>query len=466
MDARLSVGEDAVAPVEQALATELAAVPPGSEQAKAAEELGAALLRRASLDNQAEQRRADRIADLQSGVDAVLPGTAGATETLLEALSENADELAARALSDPDVAEALRDIASLLVETDLPEVTPHRSNTPSRDASTAYQTTARPTVSEEQLLACLRAHSKPGVTIHRITDLRMLSGGFSKEMLAATVEHSAGTDDIVIRKVAAGRTATTLGGEFAALSFAWQGGVPVAEPLWLDEHALGMPAFATRRVAGECLGDVWGPAAPVEREAASAIAAALARLHSLDTVGLTDAPLPPMVTQREIISAIEERRGVLDAVSTPSTPFAALFALVLGWLRAHAPDDVRDPVLVHGDFGLHNLLLDGTTLTAVLDWERSHLGHPAEDLTYLRPSIEPVLDWELFLAAYQDAGGPTPDADRLTFYTVWHDVWRGISAYRMRTKFLTDPRKISDAMAGLLMTPRFLLRAARTAFRL
>lgn len=87
-------------------------------------------------------------------------------------------------------------------------------------------------------------------------------------------------------------------------------------------------------------------------------------------------------------------------------------------------------------------------------------------MTYLRPSIEPVLDWELFLAAYQDAGGPTPDADRLTFYTVWHDVWRGISAYRMRTKFLTDPRKISDAMAGLLMTPRFLLRAARTAFRL
>ncbi|MFD2396585.1 phosphotransferase [Prauserella oleivorans] len=189
-------------------------------------------------------------------------------------------------------------------------------------------------------------------------------------------------------------------------------------------------------------------------------------MHSLDTAGLTDAPLPPMVTRREIIAAIEERRDVLDAVSTPSTPFATMFALVLGWLRAHAPADVRDPVLVHGDFGLHNLLLDGTKLTAVLDWERAHLGHPAEDLTYLRPSIEPVLGWEGFLEAYQAAGGKPPDADRLTFYTVWHDIWRGISAYRMRAKFLADPSRISDAMAGLLMSPRFLLRAVRTAFHL
>lgn len=466
MHARLSAGQDAVTSVEQALAAELAAVPAGSEQAEAAEELGAALLRRASLDDQVAQRRDRHAAELHARIEAVLPGATGAVDTLLEALSSNADALSVRALSDPDVAETLRGIASVLVETELPEVAPHRSGNATRDESTAYRAAAAPSVTEEQLLACLRAQSGPGVTIHRITGLRMLSGGFSKEMLAATVEHSEGSDDIVIRKVAAGRTAHTLSGEFAVLAFAWQGGVPVAEPLWLDEQALGTPAFATRKAAGGCLGDVWGPTGPVDREAGTAIAAALARLHSLDTAGLTDAPLPPMVTRREIIAAIEERRDVLDAVSTPSTPFATMFALVLGWLRAHAPADVRDPVLVHGDFGLHNLLLDGAELTAVLDWERAHLGHPAEDLTYLRPSIEPVLGWEGFLGAYQAAGGKPPDADRLTFYTVWHDVWRGISAYRMRAKFLADPSRISDAMAGLLMSPRFLLRAVRTAFHL
>ncbi|MFD9500440.1 phosphotransferase family protein [Streptomyces sp. NPDC060035] len=39
-------------------------------------------------------------------------------------------------------------------------------------------------------------------------------------------------------------------------------------------------------------------------------------------------------------------------------------------------------VLVHGDFGPHNLLLDPLTfqVTAVVDWEFSHLGNPVEDL--------------------------------------------------------------------------------------
>lgn len=466
MNAQLSAEREATAAVEQALALELTAVPAESDQSAAIQELAAALHHRASLDDQVVRRREQHADALRAGVTTLLPEVWGGTDALLGALGEHADDLAVRATSDRDAAAALRDIASVLVETDLPDVTAHRTGPPERDASTAYRTAPPPPVTEEQLLACLSAHSGPGVTVHRITDVRMLSGGFSKEMLAVRVEHSGGADDIVIRKVASGRTAHTLGGEFAALSFAWQGGVPVAEPLWLDEDILGAPAFATRRVPGQPRGDVWGPTAPIELPAVTAIAAALARLHSLDTSGLTDTPLPPMVTRQEIVAAIEERQAVLAAVSTPSMPFATLFALVLGWLRAHAPGDVRDPVLVHGDYGLHNLLLDGSTLTAVLDWERSHLGDPAEDLTYVRPSVEAVAGWDAFLTAYQDAGGSPPDADRLTFYTVWHDVWRGISAYRMRAKFLANPNKMSDAMAGLLMTPRFLLRAVRTAFRL
>ncbi|MFJ2193553.1 phosphotransferase family protein [Kitasatospora sp. NPDC087861] len=41
-------------------------------------------------------------------------------------------------------------------------------------------------------------------------------------------------------------------------------------------------------------------------------------------------------------------------------------------------------VLVHGDFGPNNLLLDPVTfeITAVLDWEFAHLGDPVEDLAW------------------------------------------------------------------------------------
>lgn len=41
-------------------------------------------------------------------------------------------------------------------------------------------------------------------------------------------------------------------------------------------------------------------------------------------------------------------------------------------------------VLVHGDFGPNNVLLDPVTfeVTAVLDWEFAHLGDPVEDLAW------------------------------------------------------------------------------------
>ncbi len=46
--------------------------------------------------------------------------------------------------------------------------------------------------------------------------------------------------------------------------------------------------------------------------------------------------------------------------------------------------DVARPVLVHGDYGPNNVLLDPATLTvtAVLDWEFSHAGEPVEDLAW------------------------------------------------------------------------------------
>jgi aminoglycoside phosphotransferase len=41
-------------------------------------------------------------------------------------------------------------------------------------------------------------------------------------------------------------------------------------------------------------------------------------------------------------------------------------------------------VLVHGDFGPNNVLLDASTgeITAVLDWEWAHIGGPGEDLAW------------------------------------------------------------------------------------
>ena len=39
-------------------------------------------------------------------------------------------------------------------------------------------------------------------------------------------------------------------------------------------------------------------------------------------------------------------------------------------------------VIVHGDFGPQNVLIDGHRIAAVLDWEFAHIGRPIEDLAW------------------------------------------------------------------------------------
>ena len=40
------------------------------------------------------------------------------------------------------------------------------------------------------------------------------------------------------------------------------------------------------------------------------------------------------------------------------------------------------PVLVHGDFGPQNVLIDDGRITALVDWEFAHIGQPVEDLAW------------------------------------------------------------------------------------
>jgi len=71
-------------------------------------------------------------------------------------------------------------------------------------------------------------------------------------------------------------------------------------------------------------------------------------------------------------------------------------------------------VLVHGDFRLGNLIVGPEGVRAVLDWELTHLGNPAEDLGWLcvkawrfgaAPPAAGLGSREELLAAYRAAGG-------------------------------------------------------------
>jgi aminoglycoside phosphotransferase len=71
----------------------------------------------------------------------------------------------------------------------------------------------------------------------------------------------------------------------------------------------------------------------------------------------------------------------------------------------------QDEVIVHGDFGPQNLLLNDTleTVVAVFDWEHTHLGHPVEDLAWAEWVVrQHHPDAQSVLGEMYDAYGHTP----------------------------------------------------------
>lgn len=92
---------------------------------------------------------------------------------------------------------------------------------------------------------------------------------------------------------------------------------------------------------------------------------------------------------------VEHSRQQLDDMGDST----ATFEWTLRWLAAHRPAP-SPAVLVHGDFRMGNLIVDGSDLAAVLDWELVHVGERYEDLAWFC-----VRAWRFGAPASRGAGG-------------------------------------------------------------
>lgn len=422
------------------------------------------LLHRAVLEDVTAERRSAVRGDLEAFARDASAGAATSPDPF--AVLEGVAEQLARG-SVP--ASLVHDVIRRLVEADLPEL--GRSSTPEQEAAATAAMDSLggevpATVSQqvvEDYLAARRGASSP-LSVRAVTQL---TGGFSKTTLLVALEVDGQREEVVLRQVGPGRESTSLAAEYDVLRYAYRNGVPAPEPLWIEVEntALGGPFFATRRVRGSNVGDVFGPRPGTPPDAALDLARALAAVHQLDPAGVGTTPVPPMASRAEILERIgEQEQKVTRVAAAEGTHARPLHALLFAWLRVHVPADGFPAVLLHGDPGFHNLLVHQGEVQAMLDWERSLVGDPAQDLSYVRPHVLRVLPWEQFLDAYCAAGGTAPDEQRLSYYAVWHDVWRFAGAYRGRARLLAESGAMVDAVTGLLHAPRFLLSALRTAF--
>lgn len=106
----------------------------------------------------------------------------------------------------------------------------------------------------------------------------------------------------------------------------------------------------------------------------------LADLHRLDTRAME---LPGLARPADCaagtLAELDLWEGVFRRRTRRAWPVAELGFRMLRRLRPHSP---ARPVLCHGDVGPKNFMHDGTRVTALIDWEFSHVGDPMGDLAW------------------------------------------------------------------------------------
>jgi aminoglycoside phosphotransferase (APT) family kinase protein len=313
----------------------------------------------------------------------------------------------------------------------------------------------------------LTAEQVQGYLRHRFPDAQdevvsvtTIHGGYSKRTTLVDGSVDGVHQEFVLRQAPVGLSARSLEPEFRLLQSLATTDVPSPRPLWIDarDNALGGPFFATRRAAGFNIGDVWGSAGATA-ETCRDVAEIYAHLHQVPTESLVT-PVSPRVTPGELVTTIAKQESTLHQRGIPVQP---VLAALLEWLRRNLPDAPPRPSLLHGDAAFSNLLVADGRVTAVVDWEAAHVGNPAEELAYLRPSVTPVMEWDAFIAEYVRHGGPDPDPSAMQFFTVWSHVWRHIGCLWLAQNFQQTGRYAS-AIAGFVHGPRFLRSAVDAAF--
>jgi aminoglycoside phosphotransferase (APT) family kinase protein len=418
------------------------------------------------------------------GVPGDAPGDEVMTpERFVELRRLAADVVAAKAGSDDPAERAqcrrLVDVERRFLERvdGLRQAVLHEEHTPDVSASPTECS-----ITADELTTYLRRRFPDSPDL-RVTQLDVVPGGRSKETLLVSLTGTTELPkEVIVRKDRPiGLLATKASDEFAILKAVHDhGGVPVAWPLFADDSygTDGTDGAGTllvmERVRGEKAGEYFPDLAMPPEEYRHAIgtqlATALAHLHSvpLDSLAGTGLDLGAQVNEATLSAAVN---GMAARISELSGPPIAAVPLARQWLLDHLDNVVPSgPLsLLQGDFGLHNTLVDGERVTALVDWEAATIGPPARELAAAWPAATALMEWPSFIATYCAAGGSVEATDEwaVTYYRVFFGLGACMSSRTGGDLFRSgDKRDLLTAHSGLdshFRAQRNLVRALADA---
>jgi aminoglycoside phosphotransferase (APT) family kinase protein len=272
----------------------------------------------------------------------------------------------------------------------------------------------------------------------------LLAGGASKEAWAVDADGR----KLLVRRAAGGvihRHTLSLADEYAVLEAAHEAGVKVPRPVAYIADLDGREAFVMERLEGETIGRriVRGevPASlPLE------LAEELAKIHAIPRARL------PFLPEARLERMVEE----LDEVGEPRPAIE----LGLWWLREHRPS-TRDPVVVHGDYRIGNVVVGPEGLRGVLDWEFAHVDDPVRDLAFglvrawrfgvPEKRLGGIGDAEPYVERYNELTGFDVTAEELDYWEVAGNVGWAIGCLTQMQRHLSGrDRSVELAVLGRL----------------
>jgi aminoglycoside phosphotransferase (APT) family kinase protein len=282
-----------------------------------------------------------------------------------------------------------------------------------------------------------------------IDNLRALTGGASRTTWAFDAVTPDERRSLILRIGPPDDVHAGMELEARAQAAAAAAGAPVPQILVADDSpaALGNPFLICDEIRGETI------VRHIERQLDEAGRARLLSqcAHALAAIHRAEPHDPELSAQDQLA----EWRGRLDAIGDTTATFEWAFR----WLAAHrpAPSPSR---LVHGDYRMGNLIIDGSQLAAVLDWELVHIGEVYEDLAWFC-----IRAWrfgapadraagglgsvENFLCAYERAGGATVDRVAFHWWLVLATLrWGVICRYQAERHLSGQTRSVELAAIG------------------
>jgi aminoglycoside phosphotransferase (APT) family kinase protein len=320
------------------------------------------------------------------------------------------------------------------------------------------------TISDVSLTAYLRARY-PNASGILARGSRILPGGFGKETIMFDIEGSSDhSGTVVMRKdLPVSPNGMNVVEELPILQALAARTLPVPAPLWSesDNSWFGAAFIIVRGAAGVSGTDSWKTDRNALLQVMDELAIFLAKIHRIRPGDLGFASSSPKSAATATAEHLETFYALYRSRCTEINP---RIEVAFAWMRANIPHDDQLPAgLVHGDIGFHNTLIAEGHIQAVLDWEYAHFGDPAEDLSYCKQFVEPLVPWQDFLRTYLNHGGYEHSENAARFYAIWRDLRNacaGIGA--VGTLALTDKADIKSAASGIVFGPLFEIKALRS----